>query len=516
MLIATKSRQVVLNLKNPARVTNVIPTARTINYKGTPLVAVPHRLDETKVLRNLGFKVPSPVTKYYSYPGKFTPYQHQYPTVDFLVSNPRAFVLNDMGTCKTLSCLWAYDYLRDQGLAGKLLVAAPLSTLEHTWGNEIWHNLPHLTFAVLHGSRKKRLDLLSEDVDIYIVNHDGLDVIKEQLAHRMDITHVIIDEIAVYRNRQTDKWDVLNKVINGDIKRDAWGLTGTPTPNAPTDAWAQCKLINPNSVPQWFGKFRDATMRKVTQFKWVPRDDALDIVKEAMQPAIRYSRAECIDLPPVTYETLHADMTKEQKVLYQKMLNDLTAEYKGQQMTAVNEAVKLNKLVQICCGVAYDTTGAEVHIPATNRISLTKDVIESAGGKVIVFVPLTGALESVAAELRKHFTVEVIHGGTSANERNRIFNAFQNTSDPRVLVANAGTMSHGLTLTAANTIIWFAPPNSNEVYNQANARITRPGQTRNQLIVHIEGTSVEQRIYDRLEKKTSMQGVLLDMIQESR
>jgi SNF2 family DNA or RNA helicase len=209
-------------------------------------------------------------------------------------------------------------------------------------------------------------------------------------------------------------------------------------------------------------------------------------------------------------------MTKEQKVLYQKMLNDLTAEYKGQQMTAVNEAVKLNKLVQICCGVAYDTTGAEVHIPATNRISLTKDVIESAGGKVIVFVPLTGALESVAAELRKHFTVEVIHGGTSANERNRIFNAFQNTSDPRVLVANAGTMSHGLTLTAANTIIWFAPPNSNEVYNQANARITRPGQTRNQLIVHIEGTSVEQRIYDRLEKKTSMQGVLLDMIQESR
>lgn len=514
MLIAPKARRVVLNLKKPERVTTVIPTAKKFTYKGKTLVAVPHRLDETKVLRNLGFKVPSPVTKYYGFPGKYTPYDHQYTTVDFLVSNDRAFCLNDMGTSKTLSSLWAYDYLRAEGRAGKLLVAAPLSTLEHTWANEIWHNLPHLNFQVLHGTRKKRLDLLAEDVDIYIINHDGLDVIKEAMKLRFDITHVIIDEIAVYRNRQTDKWDVANEIVNGQIKRAVWGMTGTPTPNAPTDAWAQCRLVVPSNVPQWFGKFRDITMRKVTQFKWVPRDDALDLVKEAMQPAIRYKRSECIDLPPCVYETFSVDLTKEQRELHKTMISTLVAEYKGRQMTAVNEAVKLNKIIQIACGCVYDDHQEQVFIPVGPRISQVKEIIDEAGGKVIVFVPFTGALEHIARELGKHFTVEVVHGQTPHNTRNRIFNEFQNTPDPRVLVANAGTMSHGLTLTAANTVVWFAPPNSNEIYNQANARVTRPGQKLSQLIAHIEGTETERKVYKRLENKSSLQGILLDMIED--
>lgn len=516
MLIAPRARQVVLNLKKPDRVTTVIPTARKFNYRGKTLVAVPHGLDETKVLRNLGFDVPSPATKYYGFPGKFTPFKHQVHTVDFFVSNDRAFCLNDMGTSKTLSSLWAYDYLRAEGRAGKLLVIAPLSTLEHTWANEMWHNLPHLTFQVLHGSRKKRLDLLAEDVDVYVINHDGVEVIKDHLSLRFDITHVIVDEIASYRNRQTDRWEAVNLVLNGPIKRNVWGMTGTPTPNAPTDAWAQCRLLVPSAVPQWFGKFRDMTMRKVTQFKWVARDGAMDMVKEVMQPAIRYSRAECIDLPPCLYETFHVDLTKEQKELTKAMMNNLVAEFKGQHMTAVNEAVKLNKIVQICCGCVYDDQTNQVFVPVSPRIQQTKDIIDEAGGKVIVFVPYTGALEHVAKELKKHFSVEVVHGGTSAAERNRIFTDFQNSPDPRVIVANAGTMSHGLTLTAANTVIWFAPPNSNEIYNQANARITRPGQKLNQLIAHIEGTDTERKIYERLEKKTSLQGVLLDMIENTR
>jgi len=517
MLIAEKNRQLVFNLKKPERVLSVIPTARLINYKGTPLVAVPHQLDETKVLRNLGFTVPSPATLYYGFPSRYpTPFEHQKVTVDFLVSNPRAYCLNDMGTAKTLSALWAFDYLRSEGLAGKMLVTAPLSTLEHTWGNEIWRNLPHLSFVVLHGSRKRRLELLKQDVDVYIINHDGMSIIQKELEHRWDITHVIVDEIASMRNRQTDRWETINQVVNGPVKRNVWGMTGTPTPNAPTDAWAQCRLITPHTVPQWFGRFRDMTMRKVTQFKWAPREGALEMVQNAMQPAIRFSRDECIDLPELMYETLHAELTKEQKEMYKQMLSQLVADFKGQQLTAVNEAVKINKLVQICCGVAYDINHNEVYIPVKPRIELTKEVIANSGSKTIVFVPLTGALEYVAAELGKDYSVEIIHGGTSASERRRIFTAFQNDADPQVLVANAGAMSHGLTLTAASTIIWFAPPNSNETYNQANARISRPGQKLSQLIMHIEGTTVERKIYDRLKEKSSMQGVLLDMIQEAR
>jgi SNF2 family DNA or RNA helicase len=131
-----------------------------------------------------------------------------------------------------------------------------------------------------------------------------------------------------------------------------------------------------------------------------------------------------------------------------------------------------------------------------------------------VFVPLPGALESVASELRKDFTVETVHGGTSKTERDRIFSEFQRGLDPRVLVANASTMSHGLTLTAATTIVWYAPVHSNETYEQACARVRRPGQTRTTVIVHIAGTDVERRVYKRLQDKQSMQGVLLDMMKE--
>jgi len=143
-------------------------------------------------------------------------------------------------------------------------------------------------------------------------------------------------------------------------------------------------------------------------------------------------------------------------------------------------------------------------------------LIEESEGKIIVFVPLTGALEYLAAELRKHWSVEIVHGETSKSERDRIFKSFQTTDDPRVLVANATTMSHGLTLTAATTIIWYAPVYSNEVYEQACARVRRPGQTRTTVIAHIAGSDIERKVYRRLQEKQSMQGLLLDMMKEGR
>ena len=293
-------------------------------------------------------------------------------------------------------------------------------------------------------------------------------------------------------------------------------MTGSPTPNAPTDAWAQCKLVTPdnNNVPKYFSAFRDRVMRQITPFKWAARQDANDAVYQMMQPAIRFSLDDCVDLPEQTFITREVALTKEQDKAYKDMMNKLATEYSGGQILAVNEAVKANKLIQIACGVAYGTDGEEVVIPSKPRMDVLKEIIEESEGKVIVFVPLTGALESVASELRKDWTVETVHGGTSKSERDRIFGEFQRGLDPRVLVANASTMSHGLTLTAATTIVWYAPVHSNETYEQACARVRRPGQTRTTVIVHIAGTDVERRVYKRLQDKQSMQGVLLDMMKE--
>jgi SNF2 family DNA or RNA helicase len=519
MLIYKDKKAVVLKLRNPSRVTTVIPTAVVVDHKGQKLVAVPHRPDETRVLRNLGFDIPDPMPIHYQFPkvsGRHDPFAAQRDTASFLAMHSRAFCLNGMGTGKTNSALWAYDYLRRTKQVTKMLVVCPLSTMERTWADSVFNTFPHLDAVVLHGTRERRNKLLKQDVHIYIINIDGLAAIKDELAKRPDIDLVVVDELALARNASTDRWKLLNGICNKQSVRRVWGMTGSPTPNAPTDAWAQCRLVTPDNpmVPKYFGAFRDRVMRQLTQFKWVNRPEANDVVWQMMQPAIRFSLDDCTDLPEQTFITREVEMTPEQKKAYKDMLSKLATDYQGGQILAVNEAVKANKLIQIACGVAYGTNGEEVVIPSKPRMDVLKEIIEQSEGKVIVFVPLTAALESVAAELSKDWSVEVVHGQTSKGERDRIFGAFQRHPDPRVLVANAGAMSHGLTLTEATTIVWYAPVHSNETYEQACARVRRPGQTRTTVICHIAGSDIERRVYKRLQDKQSMQGLLLDMMKE--
>jgi SNF2 family DNA or RNA helicase len=233
-----------------------------------------------------------------------------------------------------------------------------------------------------------------------------------------------------------------------------------------------------------------------------------------MQPAIRFSLDDCTDLPEQIHISRDAQMSEEQKKAYVEMLSSLKTEYEGGELLAVNEAVKANKLVQIACGVAYGKEGETIVLPSADRINVLKEIIEESEGKVIVFVPLTGVLEELAFELGQQWEVATVHGGTSKTHRDDIFHDFQTKKTPHVLIANPATMSHGLTLTAATTIVWYAPVHSNDIYEQACARVRRPGQKRTTVIAHIAASEVERRIYQRLKTKQKMQGLLLDMMKE--
>lgn len=512
MLVSSANKALVLQIPDPHRITTVIPTAKVIPYKGRELVAVPHQIDEVRVLRNMGLEAPSPINYHYEWSGQYKPFSAQRETAAFLTINPRAFVLNGLGSGKTLSVLWAYDYLRSEGLARKLLVVAPLSTLERTWADEVFRHFPHLTWAVLHGSKERRLRLLREDVDIYIVNHDGVVVLAKELTQRKDIDVVAIDEVSAFRNTKTTRWKAMSQVVAD--KPRVWGLTGTPTPNSPADAYGIARLIKPENVPKFFTQFRDKVLRQISPFKWVPREGATDIVAQALQPSIRFSREDCVDLPETLYQTRHAEMTDEQREAYNQMLRTLRLELEGCQISAVNEAVKISKLVQIASGVVYGSGGEQVVIPAQSRVEIIKEIIAEAEGKVIVFVPFRGSLNYLAEELGQVYTVGTVSGATPKHQRDDTFDQFQHAQDPRVLIAQPAAMSHGLTLTAANTIVWAAPITSNEVYEQANARIVRPGQTRGTLIVNIEGSPVERRIYARLRDRKTLQDLLLDIVRE--
>jgi SNF2 family DNA or RNA helicase len=520
MLVFPQKKALVVRPRNPQQLLTLIPTAKPLTVQGKQFVAVPHRMDEVRVLKNLGMKPPSPIRYHYNWSGQYTPFKAQLETAEFLTLHPRSYVLNEMGTGKTMAVLWAYDYLRQLGYLNKMLVICPLSTMDRTWADEIFRHFPHLDYQVLYGDRKKRIKLLQQDADIYIINHDGLGIVADLLKDRPDIDIVVPDEIGqVARNASTDRWKLLNTVVNKqqDGTRWCWGVTGTPTPNGPTDAWAQCKLITPSTVPPYFNRFKDMVMKQQNQFLWVPRPGAMETVHNVMQPAIRFSRAECMDLPPCVFQTRHVGLTKEQQAAYKDMLTKLKFEMANGEVLAANEAVKAGKLVQIACGAAYDDDKNIVELDSTPRIDVVKEIIEEAEGKVIVFAPFVSAVQHVAEHLtRAGYSVEKIYGEVPKGERDRIFTAFQKSDDLRVIVAQPGAMSHGLTLTAANTIIWYAPIFSNDIYDQACARITRPGQTRAQLIVNIEGSPIELKAYNRLRNKQKMQGILLSMVEDER
>lgn len=517
MLVVEKAKAIALKLNNPNRVLDSIPTAKPIEVRGIPLVITPHKLDEVKVLRNLGIKAPSPILHYYDWPGQYKPFDHQKETAAFLTLNNRGLVLNEIGTGKTQATLWAADYLIKTKQVKKVLILSPLSTLERVWGDAVFTGFPNRKFVVLHGTAERRRKLLQQDVDFYIINHDGFNIIRDEIHGMFDL--VIVDEAAVLRNPTTQRFKVFRKWMEANPMTRLWLLTGTPTPNDPTDAWALAKLVNSPVLSKTFTAFREQVMMKIGQWKFVPRPESMEIVKHVLQPAVRYTRDECFDLPDTIVQSRKVDLTPEQSKHYKQMMKQLVVELakervSGGTISAANEAVKVQKLVQIACGVAYGDDGENIELDCTPRVNLVKEVIEEAGEKVIVFVPLTGTLHMLERELSKHWTVGVVNGEVSSSKRNQIFHDFQNGRDPHVLIAHPATMAHGLTLTTASTIIWYGPITSNEVYVQANGRIERIGKKHVSNVIHIEATDLEHRMYERLKNKQKLQGVLLDLIQQ--
>ena len=511
MIVLQDQKALLLKLSDPSKVLDVIPSARTIDYKGSALTVVPHKLEETKVLRNLGIEAPAPILHYYKWAGRHTPYEHQRITAAFLTMHKKALVLNEIGTGKTQSSLWAADYLMNLGEVKKVLIISPLSTLERVWADAIFTQFIHRKSVVLHGSAERRKKLLKTDVDFYIVNHDGFQIIAPEAKGMFDL--IIVDEAAVLRNPTTNRFRTLRRYMGDNPDTRLWLMTGTPTPNEPTDAWSLAKLVDNNSLGNTtYTAFRDRVMMKVGQWKMLPRPSSVETVKTILEPSIRFSRDECFDLPDTVFQTRKVGLSDEQAAAYKQMMKELVYEASVGAITAGNEAIKAQKLIQIACGVAYDNSGKPVEIPCGPRVSLVKELLEEVGGKTIIFVPLTGALHMLTREIEKDYTVGVVNGAVSARARNEIFHNFQNDKHPQVLIAHPATMAHGLTLTEASTIIWYGPITSNEQYTQANGRIERIGKRHSSNVIHIESTELEKRMYERLSSKQKLQGVLLELI----
>ena len=503
------NKALLLRVRDPNRVTALIPKSQQLPDNK---VLVNWGLAEASSLKALNIKAPSPIEGRYKWTGKHKPFDHQKTTAGFLTMNKRAFCFNEQGTGKTASAIWASDYLLQQKLIKRVLVICPLSIMDSAWRDDLFTFATHRTVSVAHGAAAKRKKIIEEGSEYVIINYDGVAIVADEIK-KGGFDLVIVDEATHYKNAQTTRWKTLNKLINEDTW--LWMMTGTPAAQAPTDAYGLAKMVNPRSVPRFFGSFKDQVMHRVSQFTWRPKPDATEVVFKALQPAVRFTKEECLDLPPMVYVKREVELTRQQKKYYKQLKDKLVMEITGAEVTAMNAAVSLNKLLQISAGAVYTDDGATLEFDIKHRYKVLREVIDESSQKILVFVPFKHVIDILTDKLRSEgITTEVIRGDVSAPQRTQIFKTFQTTPNPRVLVIQPQAAAHGVTLTAANTVVWWGPTSSLETYEQANARVHRSGQVHKSTVVQLQGSAAEKHVYRLLDRRINVHTKLIDLYNE--
>ena len=477
--------------------------AEVVVYWGLP--------EMQKLVRMYG-DAPCPMEKEYDWPGLYKPFVHQVVTAKFLALRDRAFCFNEAGTGKTSSVVWAADYLMQQGLVKRVLVICPLSIMYSAWQADIFKTAMHRTVGVAYGDTARRTKVINGAYEFVVINFDGVSTVADEIS-KAGFDLIVVDEANAYKTVSTKRWKTLSKLIMPSTR--LWMLTGTPASQSPMDAFGLAKMINPAGVPKYITTWRDKVMLQVSKFKWVPKSHAKSVVYNALQPAIRFEKADCLDLPEVMYLTREVPLTPQVEKYYKLLKKELLVRAAGEEISAVNAAAMLTKLLQLSGGAIYTDTKEVVEFDVSPRLNVLLEAIEETNNKVLVFVPYTHTIKVVSDFLKAEgVSNEVINGAVSARDRAEIINRFQTQENPRVLVIQPQAASHGVTLTAADTVVFWSPVMSVETYLQCVARIDRVGQKNSMTVIHLQGSEVENKIYQMLRNKVDMHTALVDLYKQ--
>lgn len=503
--------------KKHEQITSLIPKAKVLEQRGERArMLVDWSYDAWKILKNLGIKdPPHPILGRYQWPGLYTPFEHQRHTAAFLATHPRCYCLSEAGTGKTSAAAWAADYLMQQGKIKRALIVCPLSIMDTAWRSDLFKTVMHRSVGIATGSRRQREQVIASNCEFVIINFDGVKVVTEALQQGgFDL--LIIDEATAVKSVSTDRWKALASLVKPTTW--VWAMTGTPASQSPEDAYGIARMVRPDTVPRFVTAWRDKVMTKITEFKWAPKPDAQQTVFNTLQPAIRYTKEDCLDLPDLLYQTRQVPLTKQQQKYYDAIKKQMMAIAAGEEITAANAASLINKLLQVASGAVYTDTGEVVQFDVSARLAELKSIIDSTDHKVLVFVPFRHVGDVLRDELVAHLgdanAVDVIRGGVAAGARAEIIKRFQTEQNPKVLLLSPQATAHGITLTRADQVVWWGPVSSTEVYLQANARAHRAGQVNKVTVTHLEGSPVERRVYAMLQNKVDLHQSLVDLYRQ--
>lgn len=485
---------------------------QTFTIQGQSISVVTRDYHTITALRAAGHDIAS-YEERYVYPGRFAPMAHQRQSVAFFLDHERAANLSDPGTGKTLASVWAADCLMQVGAVRRVLITSPKSIMLPVWGRELFSTLPRRPYAILQGVRDKKQAMARQtDIQFIVVNHESLHLLE---GHLPEVDLVIVDEATKFKEPRARRTQALMRIAEG---KRLWLLTGTPAPQAPTDAYTGIRLLKSGRYIS-FSRFRDKTMVKMSQFTWRARPNAAEIIHKEYQPSIRFRRDECFDLPDQQFIDLEVEPTKQQEKMAKDFIKQAWADLGGQKVTAVNAGVALSKALQVLAGGVYHPTGEDDLVGATAvdsepLVEAILSIVTETEGPVLVFAPFRISAAVIHAKmLENNLRSEIVTGATADAERTEIFDRVQK-GECDVMVAIPQTVSHGLTLTTSNTIIWVAPPFSFETYEQANARIYRKGQTRKTVVYRITQLPLTKALYRRLDERANLQDTILRLMEE--
>ena len=442
---------------------------------------------------------------------RYQPHNYQTLAQTFIEEHPVCAVFLEMGLGKTVITLSAVmNLLFDQFLVRKVLVVAPLRVARDTWMAEAtkWDHLEGLRLAIAVGTPDKRRQALVSGADVVVINRENLHWLITQSGVSWMWDMVVIDELSSFKNRQAQRFKALMKA-RPKITRIV-GLTGTPASNGLMDLWAEFRLLdNGARLGRYITRFRERWFvpdaRCATQiFSYKPRPGAEKEIYQAIADiTLSMKTVDHLHLPKRTDVTHEIELDKQERKAYNQLRDELILELKGGVVDAKNAAVLVGKLLQMASGAVYTDTGDAIHIH-DKKLDLLEDLIEAANGK------------------------PVLVAYWFAHDRERIHSRFPNAQDLttsadiqawnkgeiKIALIHPASAGHGLNLQAGgSTLIWFSLTWSLELYQQANARLHRQGQSEPVTIHHlVVKDSVDTQVMQALKSKNTTQAALIDAV----
>jgi SNF2 family DNA or RNA helicase len=214
----------------------------------------------------------------------------------------------------------------------------------------------------------------------------------------------------------------------------------------------------------------------------------------------------------MTYVKRDVQLSKQQEKYYKEFKKKMVMYAAGEEITAPNAAIIMNTLLQLSCGAVYSDKNETIEFDISSRYKVLQEIIAESSKKVLVFAPFKHVIDLLMDMLRADkISCDMIRGDVSSGKRTEIFARFQEHPDPKVLVIQPQAAAHGVTLTAANTVVWWGPTSSLEIYHQANARVHRSGQTHPCTIVQLQGSPVEKHVYSLLDNRIDVHSKIIEL-----